>query len=219
MMKIDLHCHSYYSHDGTSSPERLIKTALEKGLDGIALTDHKTTAGWEEAIKAAKKLKAVLILGQEIKTKLGDVLGLFLKKEVKSKELMAVIKEIKEQDGIVILPHPFYPLKSFKGDILKYKDLIDGIEIFNAKSILSLANKKAARFAQKYNLATIAGSDAHYYKNVGDAYTLAEEAKNLAEFKAAILKKQTKIEGKISSPLSLLFIPLAIIGFKEKQIS
>jgi len=68
-MKIDLHCHSYYSDDGISSPEKLIKMALKKGLDGIALTDHDTTKGWKEAAEVAKKLNAVLIWGEEIKIK------------------------------------------------------------------------------------------------------------------------------------------------------
>ena len=68
-MKIDLHTHSYYSNDGLSSPEKLIKTALKKELNGIALTDHNTTAGWKVAIEVAKKLNAILILGEEIKIK------------------------------------------------------------------------------------------------------------------------------------------------------
>lgn len=218
-MKIDLHCHSYYSGDGISLPEKLIKTVLKKGLDGIALTDHDTTAGWEEAMKVAEKLNAILILGEEIKTKrngktIGDILGLFLKKEIKSQEPFEVIKEIKTQGGIAIISHPFHFPENFKESLEKYKNLIDGIEVFNARLPFSFQDKKSLEFAKKYNLAMTAGSDAHYYGGAGDAYVIASEAKNLEEFKKAILEKKTKTEGKKSSPFYLVFPALARIGLR-----
>lgn len=223
-MKIDLHCHSCYSRDGFSSPEKLIKTALKKGLDGIALTDHNTTAGWKETMRVAEKLNAVLILGEEIKTKrngkiIGDILGLFLKEEIKSREPFEVIKEIKAQGGIVIIPHPFHFPENFRESLEKYKDSINGIEVFNARLPFSFPDKKALQFAKKYNLAMTAGSDAHYYGGVGDAYVIANEAKNLEEFKKAILGKKIKIGGKKSSHFYLVFPTLARIGFKEKCLS
>lgn len=214
-MKIDLHCHSYYSKDGFSSPEKLIKTALKKGLDGIALTDHNTTAGWKEAIEAAKKLKAVLVLGEEIKTNEGDLLGLFLKKEVKEKNLSKAIKEIKDQGGIAIIPHPFQIWKGFRENLEKYKEIIDGVEVFNTRFSFLLFDKRALDFAKKYNLAMTAGSDAHYFREAGGAYTMAKEAKNLEEFKKAILEKKTKIEGKKSSLFYLVFVMMAKVGIKE----
>lgn len=214
-MKIDLHCHSFYSNDGFSSPEKLIKSAIKKGLDGIALTDHNTISGWKEAIEGAKKLNALLILGEEIKTKrngkiVGDVLGLFLKKEIKAKEPEKVMKEIKEQEGIVIIPHPFHPLERFRENLEKYLELIDGIEVLNSRLPFSFFDKKALDFAQKHNLSIVSGSDAHFYKFVGTAYTIAE-AKTLEEFKEAILKRKTRIEGKKSSFLGLILPSLARI--------
>ena len=210
-MKIDLHCHSYYSNDGISSPEKLIKIALKKGLDGIALTDHDTTQGWDVAIKSAKELNAILILGEEIKIKrngrvIGDILGLFLNKEIKNREPIEVIKEIKDQGGIAIIPHPFHFPEKFKENLEKYVELIDGIEIFNARLPFSFFDKKAFKFAQKYNLIMTAGSDAHYHRDVGNAYTIAENVEDLEEFKKAILNKKTKIKGK-KSPILYLIIP------------
>ncbi len=205
-MKLDLHCHSYYSIDGFSSPEALLKTAIKRGLDGIAITDHDTTAGWKEAEKAAKKLNAILILGQEIKTKKGDILGLFLNKEIKSRDPFLVIKEIKAQGGIVIIPHPFHFPHHFRDDLTKYRNLIDGIEVLNSRSLFPSAIKKALIFAQKYNLALVGGSDAHVHFNVGDAFTVVE-AKNVNEVKKAILERKTKIEGK-RSPLFSLLLPI-----------
>jgi len=211
-MKIDLHCHSYYSPDAISSPEDLIKTALEKGLDGVAITDHDTTAGWQEAIKAAQKLNAFLILGEEIRTKQGDILGLFLKKEVKGKgdDPLQVIKKIKNQGGIVVIPHPFHFLEKFKGNLTEYKDLIDGIEVFNSRALFG-NDKKALDFAKKHNLAKIASSDAHHKNCVGDAYTIVEEVKNLEDFKSGILERKTKTKGKRSSAFYLIFPALTRI--------
>ena len=193
-MKIDLHCHSYYSCDGISSPEKLIKSALKKGLDGIAITDHDTISGWKEAIRAAKKLNVVLVLGEEIKTKEGDILGLFLKEEIKAKTPLEVIKEIKNQGGIAIIPHPYHWRKPFK-DLEKYKNLADGIEVFNARSQSKKGNQKAFNFALKNNLVMTAGSDAHSSFEVGNAYVEAK-AENLEELRKMILEKKVKIIGK-----------------------
>ena len=202
-MKIDLHCHSYYSNDGISSPEKLIKTALKKGLDGIALTDHDTTQGWEEAAEAAKKLNAVLVFGEEIKIKkegktVGEILGYFLKEEInpRGKSVEEVIKEIKSQGGIAIIAHPYHWRKLFK-ELEKYKNLVNGIEVFNARSQTKRGNQKSFIFAQRNNLAMTAGSDAHHCSEVGDAY-IETDVKNLEELKEAILQKRVKIFGKQS---------------------
>ena len=220
-MKIDLHCHSYYSYDGVCPPRKMLKTALKKGLDGIAITDHDTDKGWDEAIKAAKELNIFVILGEEIKTREGDILGLFLKQETKGKgeDSIKVIKKIKAQGGIAVIPHPFHFCESFKADLRKYVDLIDGIEVFNARLPFSFADKKALEFAKKYNIAMTGGSDAHYHSGIGDAYTFAK-ANNLEEFKAAILRKETKAEGK-KSPLRYFIFPAlaktGLVGVPPKK--
>jgi len=212
-MKIDLHCHSYYSKDGVSSPEKLLRAALKNGLDGIALTDHNTTAGWKAAQKAAEKLNAVLILGEEIKIKkqgktVGEILGYFLKEEInpKGKSVEEVIQEIKKQGGIAIIAHPYHWRKPFK-EMEKHKFLADGIEAFNARSQTKKGNKKSLDFAQKNNLAMTAGSDAHSCFEIGNAYIEAD-AKNLEEFKEKILNKEIKIVGKQSPVFFQIFAGL-----------
>lgn len=224
-MKIDLHTHSYYSKDGSSSPEKMVKRAAQIGLDGIAITDHNTIKAWKEAKKAAKKYEISLILGEEVKTRkngkfFADILALFIKKEVKSREPKLVIEEIKKQGGIVIIPHPFHWVVPFKGDLEKYKGLVDGIEVLNARMPSKKTDEKAIEFAEKNNMATIGVSDAHYWKNVGDAYTLAKNSKNLEEFKMAILNKKTKAFGKKSSLVSAgttLLSKYKIIGKPPKK--
>ena len=54
VVRIDLHTHSAAS-DGTDSPAELVRAAAESGLDVVALTDHDTTAGWEQALDAAPR--------------------------------------------------------------------------------------------------------------------------------------------------------------------
>lgn len=215
-MKIDLHCHSFYSKDAVSSPRKLVKIAKEKGIDGIAITDHDTTKGWEEAQKAAREFGVFLILGQEIKTKSGDILGLFLKNQVKSKDPWQVMKEIKSQGGIVVIPHPFFYPENFKDNLEKYLDVIDGIEVFNARCPFQSANQKALHFAKKYKIALIGASDAHCSRDVGNGLTIAN-ADNLDEFKDAILQKRTSFEGKKSSFFSIFIPSLARLGWREKD--
>ena len=207
-MKIDLHTHSYYSYDALCSPRKMLKEAQTKGLNGLAITDHDTVKGWDDALKAAAELNMLIILGEEIKTKQGDVLGLFLNKEIKGKgeEAVKVIKEIKEQGGVAIIPHPFHSPEQFKDDLKKYIDLIDGIEVFNARRPFSGPDKKAFAFAEENNLAMTAGSDAHFYAGVGYAYTIVEEANNLDEFKTGILNRKTKTKGS-KAPLLYAAIP------------
>lgn len=202
-MKIDCHNHSYWSYDGLSSPEKLIVSALKKGMDGIALTDHNTIAGWPEAVKAAKKHNAFLILGQEIKTEKGDILGLFLSKEIKSKNFSEAVKEIRSQKGIVVAAHPFHFPEHFKGDIKKYSHFFDAIEIFNSRGPFLFSDKKAKKIAEQCNLAFLGGSDSHLAKMSGNAYTEAK-ASSLEEFKQAILNKKTQVFGKKSGWIYLI---------------
>jgi len=214
-MKIDLHCHTFFSKDSILSPKKLIESALKKGLQGVAITDHDTILGWKEAEFWAKKFGVFLVFGEEIKTKAGDILGLFLKNEIKSREPEKVMKEIKSQGGIVVIPHPFHHLERFKDDLRKYLNLIDAIEVFNGRQPFSFFDKKAFEFAKKYNLGMVAGSDAHSCFDVGSAFTELEKAKNLEEFKKGILEKKTKIFGKKAPLFALSFPFLAKMGLRK----
>lgn len=200
-MKIDLHCHSFYSEDSIASPESLIEAALKKGLDGIALTDHNNTDGWEKAKKAAQKLGAVLISGEEIKIKkngktTGEILAYFITQEInpERKTTEEIIAEIHKQNGIAIIAHPYHWRKPFK-ELEKYKDIADGIEVFNSRSQSRSGNQKSLYFAQKNALPMTAGSDCHSPHEVGSAY-IETEAKTIEEFRKMLLEKKIKIVGK-----------------------
>jgi len=217
-MKADIHIHTNYSKDGISSIKEMVLAAKKKGMDAIAITDHNSIEGWPEAIRISQELNFPIILGDEINSKQGDIIGLFLKKKIegKKKEARFVMEEIKKQGGIVIIPHPFHGAIGFKGDINEYLDLIDGIEVINGRRPFKQPDITAYDFAIKHNLAMTGGTDAHCYQAVGDAYTECD-AKNIEELKQAILNKKTKAGGKKSNPIYNLALPLGKLGFKKNN--
>ena len=166
-MIFDLHIHSKYSFDSILEPEKIIKVAKKRGLDGVAITDHNTIKGSLEAKKINKDQDFFVIVGSEISTEVGDITGLFLNEEIKSKNSMEVIEEIKEQGGVVVLPHPY------KGHKLNEEliSAVDVIESFNSRTD-RYENFYAEELAEKYNKPTIAGSDAHFESEIGLAKTL-----------------------------------------------
>lgn len=213
-MKIDMHCHSYYSRDGISSPESLVFQAKKKGLDGIALTDHNTTKGWQRAQKMANELGIFLIQGEEIKIKennktIGEILAYFITKEInpQGKTIEEIIKEIKEQNGIAIIAHPYHWKKPFK-KLEAYKNLADGVEVFNSRSQSRKGNKMSLDFAKKNNLSMIAGSDSHTTFEIGRAY-IEVNATNIEEVKDLIKNNKVQIEGKQTNPAIQIFAGLA----------
>ena len=96
MKSIDLHVHSNAS-DGTFTPSELVRYALEKGLSAMALTDHDTVSGVEEAVQAAVGSGLLLIPGVELSAEYRGkdihILGLFL--DYKSERLQCYLEEFK----------------------------------------------------------------------------------------------------------------------------
>ena len=200
-MELDLHVHSRYSFDSISNPEKILKIARKKGLDGIAITDHNTIKGGIIASQVNIKY-FFTIIGSEIGTEAGDIIGLFLNEEIKSRTLLEVIDEIKAQDGIAVLAHPFRRAKEINDEVIKR---IDVIEAFNARNKKS-ANIMAKNLALKHNLPMIAGSDAHFYFEIGRARTIINaDDHEISNIKRSILTNNTKLSGKESSYYINLF--------------
>jgi hypothetical protein len=194
-MKYDLHVHSKYSYDGILEPKRIIKIAVKLGLNGIAITDHNTIKGGLEAKKYENE-DFTVIVGSEIMTERGEITGLFLSEEIKSRDVQGVVSEIKEQNGIVIIPHPFDKLRrsAFHPEDKDVR-FIDCIEGFNSRCVFQKYNDKAVEFAIKHRLGTTAGSDAHFSNEIGNAGIVAETE----DIRETLMKNDITIFGKRSS--------------------
>jgi hypothetical protein len=168
---VDLHMHTDWSHDCSTAASDLLDHAEAIGLGGIAVTDHNVFGGALEAVELARGRKLVVIPGEEVKTdSQGEVIGLFLREEIpRGMSFGDTIAAIREQGGIVYVPHPFDRLHAIPdpATLHRYVNEIDVLEVYNARLLRDSFNDEALRFARKYRLLQGAGSDAHVLQGVG----------------------------------------------------
>ena len=168
---VDLHMHTDWSHDCSIPVTDLLDHAEEIGLGGIAITDHNSFGGALEAVGLAQGRELIVIPGEEVKTdSQGEVIGLFLEEEIpRGMSFGDTIEAIREQGGLVYLPHPFDRLHAIPDPSTLHRHLaeIDVFEVFNARLLRDSFNDEALRFARKYRLLQGAGSDAHVLQGVG----------------------------------------------------
>jgi predicted metal-dependent phosphoesterase TrpH/glycosyltransferase involved in cell wall biosynthesis len=167
----DLHMHTSWSHDCAVDVHDLLDHAEAIGLGAIAITDHNVLGGALEAVELARGRDLVVIPGQEVKTAgQGEVIGLFLSEEIpRGLSFADAIAAIREQGGLVYLPHPFDRMHRIPDSATMHLHLadVDVFEVYNARLLFEAYNDEALRFARKYNLAMGAGSDAHVLQGVG----------------------------------------------------
>ncbi len=167
----DLHMHTSWSHDCAVEPEELLDHAELEGLGAIAVTDHNVFGGALEAVELARDRDLVVVPGEEVKTgEQGEVIGLFLREEIPAgMSFGETIAAVKEQGGLVYLPHPFDRLHTIPDSATLHRHLaeIDVFEVYNARLLFEAYNDEALRFAAKYNLTMGAGSDAHVLQGIG----------------------------------------------------
>jgi len=167
----DLHMHTSWSHDCSIDPGELVDHAEAEGLGAIAVTDHNVFGGALEAVDYARDHGLVVIPGEEVKTDgQGEVIGLFLEREIPRGMTFAdTVAAIREQGGVVYVPHPFDRLHAIPDPQTLHRHLadIDVLEVYNARLLFEAYNDEALRFARKYNLTMGAGSDAHVLQGVG----------------------------------------------------
>jgi predicted metal-dependent phosphoesterase TrpH len=168
---VDLHMHTDWSHDCSVPAADLVEHAESIGLGGIAVTDHNVFGGALEAVELAAHRELVVIPGEEVKTdSQGEVIGLFLHEEIpRGMSFEDTIAAIKDQGGLVYLPHPFDRLHAIADPATLHRQLaeIDVFEVYNARLPRDSFNDEALRFARKYRLLQGAGSDAHVLQGVG----------------------------------------------------
>ena len=194
-MKFDFHTHSKYSADGYVDPKIMVKVAAKVGLSGIAVTDHNTIKGGLEAKKYDNN-EFEVIVGSEILTDKGEIIGIFLTDEINSKKFFEVIDEIKAQNGIIIVPHPFDAIRNTSiRPNSEYAHFIDSVEVFNSRCLLQKYNDMARIYSEDNGLNIIAGSDAHFENEIGNAGVFTE-SDNIRD---AVLNGDFTIFGKRSN--------------------
>jgi predicted metal-dependent phosphoesterase TrpH/glycosyltransferase involved in cell wall biosynthesis len=167
----DLHMHTSWSHDCSIDAAELVDHAEAEGLGAIAVTDHNVFGGALETVDYARGRDLIVIPGEEVKTDdQGEVIGLFLEREIpRGLSFGDTIAAIREQGGLVYVPHPFDRLHAIPDPRTLHRHLadIDVLEVYNARLLFEAYNDEALRFARKYNLTMGAGSDAHVLQGVG----------------------------------------------------
>jgi predicted metal-dependent phosphoesterase TrpH len=198
-MRIDLHCHTNYSGDSLTTFDSLVYWMDRRGLDIAAITDHNCIAG---ALEFHARLPERFIVGEEIKTRDGELIALFLREEVPAGLSLAdTIARVHDQGGVVGASHP---LDRLRGEAMGWQKLqairaqLDFIEIFNARVIRSRDNRLAREMAVRWGLPGSAGSDAHAPFEVGRAYVKLPCFEGRQDFLDCLAQGQ--VGGRQSSP-------------------
>jgi predicted metal-dependent phosphoesterase TrpH len=200
MLKADLHLHTDRSPDSLITPAKLVARCLERGINCLAVTDHNSIEG---ALAVQSIAPFSVIIAEEVNTSQGEIIGLFLKEEIpRGLSPEETVRRIKEQGGLVCLPHPFdrmrrEPLRSAAREGILPE--IDVVEAFNSRTTFAADNARARRFAEANGLAMSAGSDAHSLWEVGSAYVEMPEFETPQEFLETL--RQGRIVGHRSVPL------------------
>ncbi|NOZ77314.1 MAG: PHP domain-containing protein [Euryarchaeota archaeon] len=169
-MRLDLHVHTKYSPDCREEPEAVLRAARARGLDGVAITDHNTIKGGIEAVGLAGD-ELEVIVGCEVMTGKGEVIGYFLTEEIRAGDYFEVLDEIRAQGGIACIPHPFDYIR-YSSSLMPSDEMLKAagrVEVLNARCLMDRFNRRALETAERLGLTGTAGSDAHTAREVGDA--------------------------------------------------
>lgn len=203
-LTVELHSHTYHSTDSLLSPERLLDICVRKGIDRIAITDHNTTAG---AFQAAVLDPERVIIGEEIKTTKGELLGYFLQEEIPpGLTPEETISRLRDQGAFISVSHPFDHTRSgswAEEDLHRILPHVDAIETYNARTWSDHPNRVALEFALKAGILQTAGSDSHAPSEVGQTVIKMPIFHDVETFRTALTAAE--ILGRRSCPLVHLY--------------
>jgi predicted metal-dependent phosphoesterase TrpH len=191
LIEVDLHMHTDHSGDCATPVEVLLRTARDRGLGAIAITDHNEVSGALEARRIAAELGDIkVIVAEEVKTaEQGEVIGLFLEEKIPKGLTMAeTIAAIRDQGGLVYVPHPFDRFHSVPDyeHLIDIVEEIDVLEVFNPRVAVTAFNEEAERFARKYRIVPGAGSDSHVAQGLGSVRVRIHDFEGPVEFLEAM---------------------------------
>lgn len=169
-VRVDMHVHTHCSFDCRSDRDAVVERALEAGLGRVCITDHDDL---EAALDLAERYPGVVIPGEEVKTaERVDVIGLYLREWIPGgTPARETCERIRDQGGLVYVPHPFAGGKGGGGRILReIEDLVDVVEGFNARIHDQALNERAVAWGRERGLPLGGGSDAHTLGEIGRAW-------------------------------------------------
>jgi len=204
--RADVHVHTKYSGvhrlgplrfpESVSDPGDVVRKAMSEKLDVLCVTDHNSVQGALKAVQEAKGLDIDVVVGEEVSTADGEVIGLFLTEEVPMDlPIGETIDIIRSQGGLTIAPHPFSVHCPCLKDRIAELDL-DGIETLNGGHRDDFANAKAQDVGKSGRWACVGGSDSHYLKTVGSVWTNFDGT-TADEFRRSVLSKTTSHGGNV----------------------
>jgi predicted metal-dependent phosphoesterase TrpH len=199
-IRIELHCHTYHSADSLMRPARLVELCRRRSIQRLAITDHNSIAGAQEAAALDPEL---VIVGEEIETAEGELLGYFLQEQIPAGLAPAeAIARLRDQGAFISVSHPCDRFRNgaWKPEALqRILPLVDALEAFNSRTMKAADNQAAEEIAAGASLLATAGSDAHAYVEVGRSGMLTPPFTDAAGMKRALAEGQ--IVRRLSSPL------------------
>jgi len=209
MMRVELHCHTYHSEDSLMTPAQILRTCDARGIDRIAITDHNTLTGAQQAADLAPHR---VIIGEEIMTTQGELLAFFVSERVPPGLTPGeAIARLRKQRAVISVSHPFDRLR--KGSwqrpaLLAILPEVDALEVFNARTWSAIPNRQAAQLAEKHGLLATAGSDAHAPCEIGRALLRLPDFSDADTFLQAL--GLAEIEARRSPPYVHFFSRYAV---------
>lgn len=195
-VRMDCHLHTVASGDSVTTLAEVVEGSVACGLDVIAVTDHHAVVAAQElARRAADSASLRVVVGEEVRTPVGEIIGLFLTERVPYVlPLVEAATRIRDQGGLVYAPHPFDPVRHSLGDrgldTLADHGLLDVIETFNAKVPDVGTNARAVAAAARLERPAAAGSDAHDPEGIGAAFVELDDFDDVTGFLAALAGAQ-----------------------------
>jgi len=214
MIKADFHIHTHHSKDSGAAASDIVDCARKAGLGVIGVTDHNTTKGALEVREMAKG-RLLVIIGQEVMTKSGEIVVFGPEKDIpKGMGLADTCRMAKAMGGFIVAPHPFDRTRDGIGSELPaLLEFIDAIEVFNSRCLFGGANRRAEAFAADNEIPIISGSDAHFPQEIGCCFTELDIEGKLTEKavfdaiisgKAAVTGRRTGLKPHIRTMLHRL---------------
>jgi len=196
---VELHSHTYVSDDCLMRPADIVRTCARRGIDRLAVTDHNSIAGALEMQRIAPEL---VIVGEEVMTSQGELLGYFLREVVPAGlSPVETIARLRAQGAAISVSHPFDRLRHgawHEPDLAAIIALVDAIEVFNSRCIYAEDNERALAFARQHGKLGTVGSDAHSHRELGRSVLKMAQAATPAELIAGFRDGQRVT--RLSSP-------------------